>query len=627
MKKLVVAEKPSVARDIARVLKASGKGDGYLEGDDYIVTWALGHLVTQMTPDEIDEKYKKWNFDQLPILPDEIPLKVISATKSQYAVVKKLMNSKDVSSIICATDSAREGELIFRYIYTLTKCKKSVERLWISSMTEQAIKEGFDNLKPSSYYDSVYESAFCRSRADWIVGMNASRAYSVRYNAHLPIGRVQTPTLYMIVMRDKEIAEFVPEDYFEVHADFGDYKGVYFDEKTNESRLKTEEEAKAVQKKVSGGTGTVTKRETVNQRTLPPQLYDLTTLQREANRKFGFSAERTLNTAQALYERHKLLTYPRTDSRYLSSDMPPKVAKALSKLPEPYASLVKSESFRPNVRSKRYYDDSKISDHHAIIPTDKAADLDSLNDDERRIYDLVARRLISIHYPDYEYASTKISTVVNGCEFRTSGNTPLVEGWHAVEGSDKTKEEPPLPDVRPGDTREVKRASVKANKTKPPKPHNDASLLGLMENAGKNLDDPELRERMKSSGLGTPATRAATIEHLIELGYARRSGKAIVSTPKGQKLIAVTPDAIKLPVTTGKWEKALYELANNRDEASRKQKSERFMNGIGKFAVFLVEQAKSADTSVVFEKEEYKKKRSTARRTPARPKTTKPKAK
>ena len=619
MKKLIVAEKPSVARDIARVLGVKGRAEGYIDGEDYAVTWALGHLVALCEPDELDDRYKKWRWDDLPIIPDDIPLKVLPKTRSQFSVVKKLMNSKEISSIICATDSAREGELIFRYIYIKAGCKKSVERLWISSMTDQAIKAGFASLKPASHYDALFTSARCRSEADWIVGMNASRAFSLKYNANLPIGRVQTPTLSMLVERDLEIANFVPKDYWEVRANFGDYEGIYYDPEGKDTKIFDEEKARAVRAEVAGKTGTVRDRSREIKSMPPPQLFDLTTLQREANRKYGYPADKTLKLAQSLYETHKALTYPRTDSRYLSSDMPPKIAQTIKKLPEPYASLTKTELFNPNVRSKRYYDDSRISDHHAIVPTDRTAELSRMTQDERNIYDMVARRLIAIHYPDYKYESAKITTMVGEREFRSSGTVPVEEGWRALYRDEKKAAQDELPDVNVGDTRKVARATVKAQKTKPPQPHNDASILGLMENAGAKLEDPELRERMKSAGLGTPATRAAIIERLISAGYAQRKGKTIISTEKGRKLISVTPPQIASPATTGKWEKALYDLANNPDPDLRSAKADRFMSGIDRFARFLVQAAREADPRARFERTPPKKRsaRTSTARKPA----------
>ena len=338
---VVLAEKPSVGRDIARVIGCKTRGDGCLVGEEYIVTWAVGHLVTLAEPDEMDDKYKKWTFSTLPILPDEIPLKVIHGTRSQFSIVKKLINDKETDSLICATDAGREGELIFRYIYEKAGCKKPFRRLWISSMTDEAIKEGFREIRPGQDYDGLYESPRCRSKADWLVGMNASRAFTLKYDTLLSVGRVQTPTLAILVKRRKEIENFRPEGFCTLTADFGDYKGVYFSEKLDpDTHLKTKEEAEAIAAEVKGKSGTVTQAETVRKKELPPQLYDLTSLQRDANRLLGFTADKTLKTAQSLYETHKALTYPRTDSRYLPPDMIPRVVQTMKLLPENYQKLV-----------------------------------------------------------------------------------------------------------------------------------------------------------------------------------------------------------------------------------------------------------------------------------------------
>ena len=378
MKKLIVAEKPSVGKDIARVLGVKNRGEGYLYGEEYVVTWALGHLVSLCEPGEVNPRWQKWNMSDLPMLPDEIPLKALPATMDQYRTVAKLLSSPKIDSVICATDSAREGELIFRYIYQLCGCTKPVERLWISSMTDAAIRKGFEELKPASCYDALYESARCRSVADWLVGMNASRAYSLRYNAHLSIGRVQTPTLNLIVKRDLEIENFVPQDYWEIRANFGDYEGLWVNPETKETRAPTQELADRVKAECKKGTpAVVSESEAEIKRMPPPQLFDLTTLQREANRKFGYSADKTLKLAQALYEKHKLLTYPRTDSRYLSDDMAPKVRATLQKLPEPYAAYISAPEMNLSMHTKRFYDNTKISDHHAIVPTEKLPRLDS----------------------------------------------------------------------------------------------------------------------------------------------------------------------------------------------------------------------------------------------------------
>lgn len=606
-KKLIIAEKPSVARDIARVIGAKAKGEGCLTSDQYIVTWAVGHLVSLSEPGETNPAWVKWNMAQLPMLPDHIPLKVLPGTKSQFAVIKKLMKDKDVASLICATDSAREGELIFRYIYQMAGCQKPVERLWISSMTDAAIRQGFEQLKPASCYDSLYESARCRSEADWLVGMNASRAFSLRYDAHLSIGRVQTPTLNLIVKRDLEIESFVPQDYWEIRANFGDYEGLWVDPETRQTRCTDEPRAQEIKKAVVGRQGSVTESIREHKKLPPPQLYDLTSLQREANRRLGFSADRTLKVAQALYETHKLITYPRTDSRYLPDDMKPKIAGTLKKLPEPYAAFVNAPEMNLGMHWKRFYDNAKISDHHAIVPTEKVADLTKLSPDERRLYDMIARRLIAAHYPFYEYESARVMTQVGVHAFKSTGAMPLIEGWKALYRDDKPDKgedrEPPLPRLEVGDERKVEKAAVKACRTKPPAPHTDASILNLMENAGRDIEDEQLREQMKSSGLGTPATRAATIERLIQMGYARRRGKTIVSTEKGRQLIAVVPEQIASAVTTGKWEKFLSDMAGQRDADERDRKAARFMSGIRKFSVFLVEAAKNAPADVRFERE------------------------
>ena len=613
-KTLIVAEKPSVGRDIARVLGVKGRGEGCLAGDDYIVTWAIGHLVSLSEPGETDARWVKWNMEDLPMLPERIPLKVLPATKDQFAVVKGLMASDEVSDIICATDSAREGELIFRYIYRMAGCKKPVRRLWISSMTDAAIKQGFADLKPASFYDSLYESARCRSEADWLVGMNASRAFSLAYNAHLSVGRVQTPTLNLIVKRDMEIQNFVPVDYWEVHANFGDYEGLWLNPDTKDTRCPDEARARAVRDEVAGKDATVEESQVERKKVAPPQLYDLTSLQREANRKLGYSADKTLKLAQSLYETHKLVTYPRTDSRYLPDDMKPKIASTLKKLPAAYQPLVQSPDLHWGMKSKRFYDNAKISDHHAIVPTDKTADSSKLTRDEALLFDMIARRLIAVHYPYYEYDAAKVVTRVGEHRFKSTGSMPVVEGWKAVYRGDKSEEkEPPLPPLKQGDARRVERATVKKCQTKPPAPHTDASLLNLMENAGRDIEDEALREQMKSSGLGTPATRAATIERLIDVGYAARRGKTIISTQKGRQLIAVVPQQIASAVTTGKWEKFLSDLAAQKDEAERDQKSARFMSGIRRFSTFLVDAAKNGP-EVHFAKEEPAKKR-TAKRT------------
>ena len=614
---VVVAEKPSVGRDIARVLKCREKGEGFLKGENYLVTWAVGHLVTLCEPDEIDEKYKKWKMDDLPILPKDIPTKVISKTRSQFSIVKKLINAPETEKVICATDAGREGELIFRLIYAQAKCKKPVDRLWISSMTDEAIREGFENLKPSREYDGLYRSATCRSQADWLVGMNASRAFTLRFDALLSIGRVQTPTLAILVKRHNEIKNFQPEDYFTVSADFGDYSGLWFDEKAEDekkaSRIPTEEKAKDIAARVKGKDARVKSVQAESKKEAPPQLYDLTSLQREANRKLGFTADKTLKIAQELYEKWKAITYPRTDSRYLPMDMIPRVKQTLEKLPENYQDLVRGIPLREGGKlpiTHRFFDNEKISDHHAIIPTPQTAQLDKLPPEDRNLYDMIARRLISAFYPAHEYDAIRVVTACQGESFKSSGRVVRVNGWKDVYPWDK-EEEGALPSLREGDERRVQKAAVKKETTKPPAPHTDASLLYAMENAGRELEDEKLREQMKGSGLGTPATRAAIIERLIQVGYAARRKKAIMATEKGVALIDIAPPEIASPETTGKWELALDEIAHN------KRDTERFMEGIRRLSTFLVSYAKETSAEPDIPEEMRRGKKSARKRTSA----------
>lgn len=606
MHTLVLAEKPSVARDIARVLGARDKGENCLIGKDYVVTWALGHLVTLKEPQELDERYTRWKKEDLPILPARMETKVIKKTRSQFLAVKKLMNDKETGDIICATDSGREGELIFRYIYEQAGCRKPVRRLWISSMTDEAIRAGFDSLRPSADYDALYASARCRADADWLIGMNATRAYTIRYGVLLSIGRVQTPTLSMLVRRRREIDAFVPQVYYLVNADFGDYKGVYIDAK-GEKKIATEEDAQTIAARVRGQQASVLEATREHKSLPPPLLYDLTTLQREANAQFGFTAKKTLETAQKLYEQHKLLTYPRTDSRYLSHDMLGKVQSTLAAYDGALQPLGE-KALEYGVRmSKRIFDDAKLTDHHAIIPTGKKAANLSLTADERRLYELVAKRLAVVFYPNYEYDALRVVTACGQDRFLSTGQTVTQEGWKAVYAGEqasgarrvgkKKEDEQPLPDLHPGDERVCRDAKVAQDQTKPPKEYNDASILLDMEHAGRQIEDEELREQMKDCALGTPATRAAIIERLISVGYVSRRGKNLTATEKGVHLIEAVPQEIASPETTGRWERALAEIARGSDG------EQRFREGIARLAAFLVQNASGAP-DVAFAPEE-----------------------
>lgn len=613
---VVVAEKPSVGRDIARVLGCREQGKGCLVGTDYVVTWAVGHLVTLCEPDELDERYKKWSMATLPILPEDIPLKVIPTTRDQYKVVKDLICADSTDGVICATDAGREGELIFRYIYQKSGCRKPIQRLWISSMTDEAIAEGFRTIQPGERYEGLFHSAQCRSQADWLVGMNASRAFTLKYDTLLSVGRVQTPTLAILVKRRKEIENFKPEEYATLTADFGDYKGAWFDEKLEpDTHLPNAEAAKAIAAQIKGQQGTVLSAETTRKRDLPPQLYDLTSLQRDANKLLGFTADKTLKLAQSLYETRKALTYPRTDSRYLPPDMIPRVVQTMKLLPPEYQALVPPALPGGKLPvSKRTVDETKVTDHHALIPTAKRVDPSTFPEDERQLYDLVARRMLAAFYPACEYDATKVITQVGEHRFRTNGRVVLQNGWRDIpplanppktrkKKTTDAEEETALPPLTKGDTRTVKDTQIKQDATKPPPQHNDASLLSAMENAGRELEDEELQRQMKGSGIGTPATRAAIIERLMQVGYAQRKGKTIVATDKGVQLIAIMPQEIASPEMTGRWELALDQITDG------KQDPMKFMESIRRFSTFLVTYARDNRATVVFPDDGRRKKR------------------
>ena len=597
---LIVAEKPSVARDIAKVLKVSGKGDGCLVNERYVVSWAIGHLVTLCEPEDYDPALKRWKAADLPIIPAQIKLKAAARTGAQLRVLKKWMSDKRVADIICATDAGREGELIFRYIYDFAGCRKPVSRLWISSMTDAAIREGMANLRPAAEFDNLYFSARCRSHADWLVGINASRAYSIQYSAHLSIGRVQTPTLAMIVARQVEIDNFVSKDYWEVDAHFaaenGEYVGKWFDENAKDGRIDDAERAKAIVAAVKGQAGVVSSVETEEKRRLPPLLHDLPELQRECNRRFGYSAAKTLGIAQDLYEKRKLITYPRTDSRHLSSDMIPKlgaVIAALGSAPD-YARFVKYiQGLDKLPITKRLVDDAKVTDHHAIIPTEKRPTT-ALSAEERNVYDAVARRFLAAFYPAHVQDVTIVITLVVNHTFKSRGAILRQMGWRELFPTDKDDDDAPaLPPLSNDEGVKVVKVASKAKKTQPPKPYTEATLLSAMENAGKLVDDEEIAQQMKDSGLGTAATRAAIIERLLTVGYIRRSGKSLAPTDKGKSLIQILPSEITSAETTGRWEKGLAAVSRGGLEA------ERFMTSIGRFVSFLVLNAQNAPPAAV----------------------------
>src|SRR5215203_1446913 len=576
-KTLVVAEKPSVARDLASTLPGSfkqSKDKTHLEGDDHIVTWAVGHLVGLAPPDEYDGKLKKWRFADLPILPDHFKLiPNDERAGKQLKAIHRLMADDEVDLIVNACDAGREGELIFAYVYDLAPVRKRVKRLWLSSMTKTAIREAFEHLRPAEELASLEEAARSRSEADWLVGMNATRAASVRlraaFDGAVSLGRVQTPTLALVARREEEIRGFVPEPYWLVEARFeasGErrYAGRYLGGK----RLPSEDEAKAIVDAVRGQGGEITRLEKKEEREQPQLLYDLTSLQRHANSLYGFSARRTLAAAQRLYEEHKALTYPRTNSRFLTGDMVPEI--------KPTAELLgHNPQYRPSseyvvgldqLPLQRVVNDKKVQDHHAIIPTRSEHDLGRMGQDELKVYDLVAKRFLAVFHPEAVYERTRVETTVEENVFRTSGRRLVEAGWKAVygeeadapRGDDDSGGDQLLPKLEQGEAVETKSVESIRKETQPPRRYTDASLLAAMETAGKEVEDAELREAMKDSGIGTPAPRASIIERLVDVGYIECEGRSPAATEKGIQVIRLlNGHRLTSPELTGSWEHRL----------------------------------------------------------------------
>ena len=599
--RLIVAEKPSVGRDIAGALGRHRKDKGSLVGQGWTVTWALGHLAELAPPDAYGEEYKKWRLESLPILPGRFKVRVNHKTREQFNVVKGLMRSPSVKEVVNACDAGREGELIFAYLYGLSGCKKPVLRLWISSLTQEAIREGFHALRQGTAMKALEDAARSRGEADWIVGMNATRAYSVRFGGRgnvLSVGRVQTPTLKLLVDREKEIEDFEPEKFWTVHARFSrdgnTYDGVWFRKKQN--RLTDREAADRIAEKVRGGTGTVRKAQKKTATEKPPLLYDLTELQRNANARYGFTAERTLRAAQSLYEERKLITYPRTSSRYLSKDMVgglKKRVEAAGALPDlaPFAEKLLRGQKLPI--SKRIVDDSKVTDHHAIVPTNKRVS-DGLSPDEAKVYDLVARRFVAVFFPAARFENTTVVTEVRKETFLSRGRIVLEAGWRALYpggvGGRKEKVPPVLPPIEVGQEWAVAKVGVKEGETKPPPRYSESALLGAMETAGKFVEDEELRQQMKDSGLGTPATRAATIERLIKVGYVEREKKALVPTEKGRSLIGLLGESpLSSPELTAHWEERLAKMEKGTERRPD------FMADVNGFTTKLVEEVRGME--------------------------------
>lgn len=588
--KLIITEKPSVARDIAKVLKVSNKKNGYFENTDTQISWAFGHLIRLSDPDTYAENLSKWNLNDLPIIPEKFKKEVTKEghAKEQFEIIQTLLQNPNLTEVICATDAGREGELIFRYIYEMANAKAPIKRLWISSQTDSAIKKGFETLKDGKDYIPLFESAKSRSEADWLVGMNATRAYTICFSKGqgvMSVGRVQTPVLKMIVDRYKENQDFKPETFYEIHIEVvhknGTFKAKWVE--GSKDRLTNSKEAKEkfehLKKDENGHIKTVIQKEKKEQH---PLLYDLTEIQKEANRKFKFSADKTLKLMQALYEQHKVLTYPRTSSRYLSKD----IVSQFPQLLENIKSLTKYTSFVEEIQknnwkmAEKMIDDKKVTDHHAIIPTDKKANLRDLNPDELNLFELVIQRFLSSFYPVCIKDQTEIISEFSKNTFRSLGIVIRQTGWRSLYGNeeDTETEESVLPDVKEKDPVKHKKAKLQEGKTKAPALHTEASLLSYMETAGKNIEDEELRQAMKECGLGTPATRASIIERLLQVEYVKREKNKFIPTQKGIFLIDnIKNEALLSAELTGQWEKKLNEMANG------KYKRETYMNEIKEF--------------------------------------------
>ena len=600
MKSLVIAEKPSVARDIARVLHCTQKGNGTLEGKDYVVTWALGHLVTLADPEEYDKKYMKWEISTLPMMPDRMKLVVIRQTGKQYNAVKTQLYRKDINDIIIATDAGREGELVARWILDKADCHKPIRRLWISSVTDKAIKEGFGNLKNGHEYDNLYRAAVARAEADWLVGMNGTRALTCKYNAQLSCGRVQTPTLAMIAKREEEIRAFKPKEYYGITLKAGDITWTWKEPKSKSFRTFNKERAEEISDVLRNQSLEVTSVTSKEKKSFAPGLYDLTTLQREANRKYGYSAKQTLNIMQRLYENHKVLTYPRTDSRYIGKDVVPTIKERLQACGTgPYRKLAGVLANKPIQANASFVDDKKVSDHHAIIPTEQFVQLDHMTNEERKIYDMVVRRFLSVLYPPAVYEQVSMEGTAAGETFAASGRIVKSAGWREVyeggcqdeeeEEADRLKDQK-LPALAEGQILTVESASLTNGQTKPPARFTEATLLGAMENPVHFMESHDKKAAKtlgETGGLGTVATRADIIEKLFNSFMMEKRGNEIYITSKAKQLLELVPEELKKPELTADWEMKLSDIANG------KLRQDKFLTGIREYACEIVDEIKS----------------------------------
>ncbi|WP_066306110.1 DNA topoisomerase III [Bacillus sp. FJAT-29814] len=599
-KSIVIAEKPSVARDIARVLNCNKKGNGFLESDKYIVTWALGHLVTLADPESYDVKYKTWKLEDLPMLPERLKLTVIKQTGKQFNAVKSQLVRNDVNEIIIATDAGREGELVARWIIDKAKVNKPIKRLWISSVTDKAIKDGFSHLKPGKAYENLYASAVARSEADWYIGLNATRALTTRFNAQLNCGRVQTPTVAIIAAREDEIKNFKPQTYYGIDAQTSNQLKLTWQDPKGNSRSFDKDKIEAIVKKLGRQNAVVMEIEKKPKKSFSPGLYDLTELQRDANKIFGYSAKETLNIMQKLYEQHKVLTYPRTDSRYLSSDivgtLPERLKACAVGEYRPFANKILA---KPIKATKAFVDDSKVSDHHAIIPTEGYVNFSAFSDKERKIYDLVVKRFLAVLFPPHEYEQLTLRAKIGDENFVARGKTILSMGWKEVyanhfEEDDAAEDikEQILPRIEKGDTLNVKLIAQTSGQTTPPARFTEATLLSAMENPVKYMEtnNKKLAETLKSTGgLGTVATRADIIDKLFNSFLIEKRGKDIHITSKGRQLLDLVPEELKSPALTAEWEQKLEQIAHG------KLKKEVFITEMKNYTKEIVAEIKASD--------------------------------
>lgn len=591
-KKVVLAEKPSVGRDIARVLGCTKKGNGFLEGSQYIVTWALGHLVTLATPDMYDDKYKTWRMEDLPMVPKDLRTVVISKTGKQFNVVKSQLNRKDVSEIIIATDAGREGELVARWIIDKARVKKPIKRLWISSVTDKAIRDGFKKLQPGKKYENLYASAVARSEADWYVGLNATRALTTKFNAQLSSGRVQTPTLGIIAAREEEIRAFRPQTFYGVQAKVAGATFTWQDAK-NQGRIFNKEKAESIVKKLTNEQATVTSVEKTKKKQFAPQLYDLTDLQQDANRIFGFSGKQTLSAMQNLYERHKLLTYPRTDSRVLTSDIVPTLKDRLDACGVDEYASVANKLMKKNFRlPKSVVNDQAVSDHHAIIPTETPANLADLASNERKIYDLVVIRFLAVLSDPYEYEEVKVTIDIAGETFVTRGQTVIELGWRELVRREQRQAE--VPTFKGNDTLSKVKVDLTQGETKAPERLTEGALLKAMENPAKYMaaDEKHLTKTLhEAGGIGTVATRADIIDKLINGQAMEIRGKYIHLTQTGKQLLELAPEDLRSPALTAEWEQKLLQIERgNLDK-------ETFIKDIKSYTKKIVQDIKQMDAT------------------------------